>query len=388
MRLFENKSAQTVLGLLLTLLAIVLVRHTISQGQDFDVFWRTARYVLDGQTTYSVQRDWANVYKYPPWSVPAFFPFAMAPLWFAKWVWALLQVASLFYVGRFLANRVRRRRSVFIPLLLFWGIWVVHALDGQVNLMMLAGALWASERFARVSVIQAPSIVWFLSLKIFTGLGVVGYLGVFRNWKAWASTVLVLGGLSLPSLWVAPRHSPAELLASWSLAASSAGALFHNEKVRGRDNQGLPALVLRVAKVPAIEHRTDVYIAAGLALLLGLAWFFYSQGARPLVRQAGWLALIPVVHPLAWFHLFVFAFPIVVLAWDGAIAMRRQGWLALVLLATLLIAAFTQKTLGAFGLALEMASVKSWGVLLAMFLAPHLFKAGRVTSAGLAPYRV
>jgi hypothetical protein len=61
--------------------AVALVRDTGAQGQDFEVFWRSARALFTGVSVYDVARDGAMVFKYPPWVVPFFLPFAVFPLW-------------------------------------------------------------------------------------------------------------------------------------------------------------------------------------------------------------------------------------------------------------------------------------------------------------------
>jgi hypothetical protein len=69
------------------------------------------------------------VYKYPPWTVPFFFPFSVLPLSMAKWVWGLLEVFSLGAVVSWVFWKAVCRSGVLVSTgVAFWGLWVVHAL--------------------------------------------------------------------------------------------------------------------------------------------------------------------------------------------------------------------------------------------------------------------
>src|SRR4051812_24477778 len=79
--------------------AIALIRDTAENGHDFTVFWRSARLVLDGQPLYSVARDGAMVFKYPPWILPSLLPLALLPLDLAKILWGFVEVFSIFGIA-------------------------------------------------------------------------------------------------------------------------------------------------------------------------------------------------------------------------------------------------------------------------------------------------
>ncbi len=365
MRQIASRFALTVTLLLFLLGAIALVRHTRFQGQDFEVFYRSANAVLSGESAYDRVRDGAMVFKYPPWILPAFFPFAFLPLEAAKWAWGAVQVVSLVWVLVWLDRRGVSARVLAVCTAAFWGIWAVHALDGQISLPLLAIALAAADQDRPI---RSSFLGWALSAKVFGILAWVGSRARPRGVKPWALVVLTWLLASLPVLVVGAESSPWELLVKWRDAAQSGAGSLGFEKVFGRENQGFPALIMRAFdlrdSVPWIELLSPLI----LAFTFGWWWNRKSRGLGLATHFAGWLALVCVFHPLAWFHQFVFAFPAAVLALDRASAAGRKGATALAFIAILLIGVVTRRTLGEMGERLELAAIKSWGVLLSLWV--------------------
>ena len=346
--------------------AIALVRDTAYNGHDFAVFWRARRALLGAEPLYSVARDGAAAFKYPPWIAPVFVPFALMPLEAAKWVWGLVQVASLARISWMLVVDGIAIVRVAVGLTLFWGLWATHALDGQIELPLLAAVL-AIERAARTDgrwgAARVGALLWALSAKVFTLIAV--FMMPLRGHvvRALLVAALAFAAMSVPAWRSQGYGNPAELVRAWAFAARSGGSEFAGEKIRGRDNQGLPALILRAASVPASNSRADLALAVLLAAAGAAVWARASRKLSAADRAAGWLGLAAAVHPLAWFHLFVFAFPLAVRSVDRAIASKRVFAWVLALAGAAMIAIVTRRTLGPVGEAFELASVKSWGVL-------------------------
>ena len=344
--------------------AVALARDTYYQGQDFEVFWRAAREVLAGQPAYDLVRDGKMSFKYPPWVLPVFFPFALLPLGLAKALWAVTQLFALVAVVLWLFKQGCRRLPVFVLTALFWGIWAVHAMDGQVMLPLLALTLWAGSR---EGFFGAVASAWAMSVKVFTAPGIVGG----RAWKWQPATVLRKGlavatvfmVLSVPACITDRGGVPASLVQSWAVAASSGGELFAGAKVRGRDNQGLPALVLRVAGVPPENAMADLTAFLLVLCVLGLLWMRASAGLEGARAWAGWLAIAAAAHPLAWFHNFVLAFPLAVFAVDDALLAGGRAKKAVAFAGVVMLALVTRKTLGTAGAWLELLSIKAIGAV-------------------------
>ena len=349
-------------GFVALIAAIALVRDTAAQGQDFVVFWRAARQVLHGQPAYDLVRDGAMIYKYPPWVLPVVFPFALLPLELAKVAWGFLQILSLAAAIIWLVTNGVRSTVVFFVAIVYWGIWAVHALDGQIMLLFLALLLWFGTKKTWLSALLT---IWAATAKIFTAVALVG-AGSWRLKRG--RFILVFSALLLLSapVWFAESdRNPASVVASWVKAAGSGGVLFAGQKVRGRDNQGFPALVLRTFDVPAENTRADFMAFFFIVATLGFFWWKYSRSLREGERWAGWLALACVAHPLAWFHQFVLTFPLAALSVEKALNSRKRSLVLLSLFGVVFIGAVTRKTFGLkLGQPIELLSIKSIGTVI------------------------
>ncbi len=356
------------LGLVLFAAASVgLVRNTAFNGQDFEVFWRAAAHAWAGQPPYSLVRDGGMVFKYPPWTLPFFYPWAWLPLQTAKWVFGVFEVASLFSVLLWLRRRLgASQRVVALAALAFWGLWMVHTLDGQVVLPMLACALWLwKPAVMEENPWRAAGLCLGLSTKIFSLLPL--FPDVFR-WKAlrsWVLAALAAAALSWPVMQAQQVSGPLGLLQAWKEAAASGATHLDSGQTRGRANAGLVGWVLREAEVPAQATGTEVTLALVLSLGLGGLWAWRSRQLAEVTRWVGWLALVPVVHPLPWWHLFIFAFPAAVLAMERS-RQRGTAWTLATAFAWFLLCAGTEKLLGPAGIFLELHASKSWGALLCL----------------------
>ncbi|HUP58308.1 MAG TPA: glycosyltransferase 87 family protein [Bdellovibrionota bacterium] len=336
--------------------SIALGRTTYYNGHDFEVFWRTAQAWLGGQDPYSLNHPRGMVFKYPPWTLPLFAPLALLPLPAAKVLWALLTAASLGASGLWLRRRARADWPAIVGVgIAFWGLWAVHALDGQIALPMLAAALWLWTP-ELPSAWRTVALAWVLSFKIFTVLPLFHYRLDRRGWATIGASGAFFVLVSSPKL------------GSWIAAAGSGGELLGEEHVRGAFNPSFTATILSWSGIPANTAYADVALAAILAAALGLAWARASRGLEPAERWSGWLALVPAIHPLPWWHLFVFAFPLAALSIDRASTGGGRGARSLAVIGVFLIAAATRKFLGAFGLAalggfFELSAAKSFGIV-------------------------
>ena len=356
-----------------------LLRDTAYQGQDFEVCWKTAHHLLSGEPVYDLIRDGAMSFKYPPWIVPAFLPLGLLPLVVAKWIWGGIELLSLGYVIKWLLARDYTPWVVAATTLCFWGIWAVHFMDGQITLPVLALGLWS---FQSRSLLVAA---WTLSAKVFSEFSLFGFPGLRKslNLKKAVLTVGVLLALSVPTVFVAPGHSVTSMIRSWSQTASSGGLLFDGEKVRGRDNQGMPALILRAIGIKAVNTKADLFFSLLCALVLGAYWHFRSRNLSEDDRSIGWFALTAVIHPLAWFHFFVFAFPLAVVCLDGVIKTKDRRMVITGIIALAMVCLMTRKTLGYAGERLEFYSIKTWGVLLFLDLIVMLRRSEKFKFSGL-----
>lgn len=343
--------------LFLLILAIALIRDTRYQGQDFEVFWKTGGHLLRGEPLYLLERDGAMVFKYPPWIATLFLPFALLPLEFAKWTWGLVQVLSLGFLFRSFLSLGVSSAKPWITALLFWGIWAVHALDGQIMLPVLA-LLWCGRNLKHP--VLRGLLISLTAVKGVTSLAAIHEAqGDAKKVPQRFLKVALLGlfgvALLLVPLFILSPTPLAEWIGDWWRAANSGNAAFGWDKILGRENQSFTALVLRGVFHAGLDPGPWVLpTTAGLSLVGAILWWRASRMLSNEIRLAGWLALVPLVHPLSWIHGFTWVFPLAVLVRPGTLT-----WIGV-----LMVGVLTEKTLGTAGLALELLSIKSWGVLL------------------------
>ena len=358
-----TRAAQAAWGALFLVFGVALIRDTAHNGHDTGVFWQAGNAILVGDPVYWLGRDGAMAYKYPPWITPFFLPFAGVSLATGKWLWGVVEVLSLAAVFRWLQSRARANLHIIgVTGLAFWGIWVIHALDGQIALPMLALALWTFEaESASKSLVAGTLLVLALSTKIFTLLPLWEFRRDSRARKVAAASLAAAALLSLPVLRVTRDHSVPQLFRDWREAATSGLAQFGSGHVYGaHHNPGLTAVLFRAFPDLLSVPGAEIGIPAILALIFAILWSRRARTLAPRERWAGWLALTPVIHPLPWWHLFAFAYPAAVLALDR----KRNPWLAGIGLA--LLALGSESALGLLGIVLETVAAKSLGTLLCL----------------------
>ncbi len=372
--------------LLLILLAVALASNTAKNAPDFTVYWNTAHlFVTEGAPIYSVARDGMMTFKYPPWILPLFLPLGCLPLAAAKLIWGGVEAMSLVFVALWLKKRVSLG-LLSLSLVTWSGIWTVHAFDGQVSLPLTALALALLPVYQHQLRNCATLLLSYaLSIKLVTLFPLLGFQWKRGDVRRVACLLVLLTGLSIPA-FLAHHQSFSDLMASYRAATGpgidAAGVV--KISVKGSQAQGLVSMLFRLFELD--EQQTGLMLALTLALSLVLAvfWRLRSQHLSADQRWAGWLALSATVQPLAGFHSFVLAFPLATLTLHGCVnacqehddpshptlhKAEKRTLIALSVLGILMIAAFTQKTLGSTtGALLQRLSVKSWGVLLCAML--------------------
>ncbi len=378
MRTKSAKVLQLVLlFLVVATLAGVLIGRTLSHGDDFLVFHRVAQRFWDGVRPYDQVTYGNMVFKYPPWILPFFLPFGVLDLFTAKLFWGIIEAASLAFIvyrlhrgygsGKYPLPGIRPWVQTLL-LLIYFGLIGSHGLTGQITLSVIALAVAAHPR--RDSLSRLFFLVTALSAKI-TSLFPLLY--IIRR-KRLARTFAVIGSLfivlSLPIYFRSYDRHYGQMREEWGAAMFSGTQDIQSVRIgfTTREVQGLPSLLLRKGGLDEKNPREVLLAIIVSCLVIGGAWAWYSRRLSTSAQWIGWLALLPAVQPLAWFHVFLFTYPLV--AWSAEIGLRLQKYrhVAGVFLCALLIGAVTVKTLGTFGGELEFWSVKLWGTLGAVVL--------------------
>lgn len=351
---------------LVLVFSIALIRDTYYVGNDFQVFHKSVQYFFNGISIYDLSHAREMVFKYPPWWFPLIIPFGLIPYKLAALVWGVVQVVSLFVVGRELYRRGAHPWVLRITFTVFWGLWAVHALDGQVMLPLLAFGMFFLSRAEKSPLITAV-ITFLFSAKIFSILAVAPlWKSILKPHTLSLLVVFLVIGVAI-SFSRAPESKMTEFFHSWKNAASSGSALMDGGKTRGRENQGLPVLVLRAFNIPIEDAQTELAVAFFVTLAISVFGLFLTRGLGLFESFIIWLPLAVITHPLSWFHSFTWVFPIAVMTLSSAMVSKNRVRLAIAALGVLLVCVVTEKTLGDFGKSLELLSVKSLGALVLIF---------------------
>lgn len=352
--------------------SIMLIDRTVSRGDDFLVFYRVAQRFWDGVRPYDQVTFGNMVFKYPPWILPFFLPFSALDLTTAKFFWGVIEASSFIFIVRKIhlgfggLPPVRPAVQTFLLLVLF-GLFGSHGLTGQITLPMLAIAISVDP--LRASFGRFALLVVTLSAKATSIFPLFHAVRRKRLVVNVLGTLGILVVLSLPIYFKSYGGRYGTMRDEWVSAMFSGTQDVNSVRIgfTTREVQGLPSLLLRKAgfneQVPAHVFFTTIFSFGALAL----AWAWISRKRSAAIKWVGWIALMPAVQPLAWFHVFIFAYPL--LAFAGEMAFqenrtdsRRERLVALAI-CTLLIGAVGAKTMGELGNQLELASVKLWGLI-------------------------
>lgn len=358
-------------------LSAVLIARTLSRGDDFLVFYKVAQRFWDGVRPYDQITFGNMVFKYPPWILPAFLPFGFFDLWAAKLLWGLVEATSLILVVIRIHRGIENLRSVrpwvqALFLLTLFGLVGSHGMTGQITLSVLAITLWVDP--VRSSFLKFFALLWGLSAKV-TSLFPLIYLLVARPKRKKVVVTAFFCGLfflilSLPVYFRSYDRHYGALRDEWSAAMFSGTEDVNSVRIgfTTREVQGLPSFLLRKTGLDERKSSHVLFAITFSALLISGLWYALSRRLDSRAQWIGWLALLPAVQPLAWFHVFLFSYPLLVFGTEAALRSMRPRIALGFFVSTLMIGAVTEKTLGALGASLEFFSVKLWGLLLAVWL--------------------
>ena len=346
-----------------------LLYLAIKHSDDFSVYWKAATvWTQEGKSPYlSYLPIPGFIFKYPPWVLPFFLPFGFLNFELSKFIWTIIEFICLGYSVRWVLLRDVPRAATFFVLISFTYIWISHFAFGQFSLVMMALALyWESNPTSRL---RSILMVLILSAKIFslnTLLGAWKFL--FRKSliiDTLSSAVFLTGIVYTVLYYHGNSMSLADLCHSWLKAANSGGNDLPVEVIRGSNNQGLTAGLLRALKVNPQFTQADIVVFLSLTAFLAPIWAFASRRLNFSEQWAGWLGLGLIAHPLAWEHSFVLAFPICTLALGASLKSRNRLWIATAVLGILSIGMITHNILlDAWVRSLELVCMRSWGVCL------------------------
>ncbi len=331
----------------------------LDNGADFSVFWDAGRTFL-GYPPAADAHARGFVFKYPPWVIPFFLPWAALPWTAANALWFLTSFACLLVILRDLYARAKVRPSkLALTLLGFWWILLGHLSMGQVTLLLGA----ALTRLSTHSAISA----YFQSFKVFTFATVLPKLSSARK------VAIFCLGICVAMAAVLSFRNQSSFTGEWTglftqwISASTSGATgLGTETVRGTANHGLNVLILRalewISARSFLEWGTWPEILIFIALIGG-AWPFFRNSPNSWL----WPAWVTLALPLTWHHSFALVFPLcaIALARESQSAFEKlYPWIAMICIGLII-----PQTIGNSPVlrALELGGIKAWGALLLIF---------------------
>lgn len=344
--------------------SIELFRISTKNGLDFHVFWTAAESLWRGTSPYDLVLPVSGmVIKYPPWTLPFFLPFLAFPFHWARNLWAMLSLASIYYIFRWLQKTGMKEWRLYLAALLFWWLWAAHLSAGQVFLPIMVACLFSIET-KQASPVRNAIMIWAVSSKIFL---TATLLGVWKQFTKKESVIWTIGIFTFSHvvLFLLYPKSIYQLYVEWIHAATSSAAGLGVAVYRGQMNHGFTAGILRHTSLNPENNLHDIWIWFLLTVFLGFLWNRFSRKCTDKEKWAGWIALGAVVHPLAWHHSFTLAFPLCALSFDRAVESKKVKYIVMSLIGISFIALLIPQTVGlTLVTPLELMSIKSWGVCL------------------------
>ena len=337
------------LFVVLALLAVALVSARAARAADFRVYYYASRVLIEHQgQLYGPLSGigWPQYFRYPPFFLLVFLPFALLPYKAAAAVWAALKCVVLYAIVRALGRRLGFPRSGFwwlVPVLLCGG-FVLQEL-GVGNVQLLVFGLAAASLLSLEGHPTWPAFLLALavSLKVWP-LFFAPYLAARRHARVAALTLILIAGfMLLPAAyfgWSDNLHLLREWAAQeWGTGSLGVGTWFPSQSLSGVLQRYLT--LMDYSKWPDpnylqlhflhLDPRSLPWIWASIAgsAYLGLLWLAREASktveSRPplLLTEALAFCALPLVEPFA--HRIAF----VVLLWPAMVAgalLARRGF--------------------------------------------------------------
>ncbi|PYU28285.1 MAG: hypothetical protein DMG32_03160 [Acidobacteria bacterium] len=334
------------LFVVLALLAVALVTARATRSADFRVYYYASRALIEHQRPLygpSSGIGWPQYFRYPPFFLLAFLPFALLPYKAAAAAWAALKCAVLYALVRALGRRLDFPRTGFwwlVPVLLCGGFVAQELGLGNAQFLVFglvaASLLW----LGRNSLPSASLLALAASLKVWP-LFFVPYIAARRHARAALLTVGLIaalmllpaayfgwaGNISLLRQWLGQEWSTSGLGEdSWFPSQSLSGVLQRYLTImdysKWPDPNYLQVHFLHLD--PRFVFWTWFVLAGGA--YVGLLWLARATPTalesqpRLLLSEALAFCALPLVEPFA--HRIAF----VVLLWPAMVAGVLLAW--------------------------------------------------------------
>ena len=290
---------------------------------DFHYYYEAAqRFSRDRAGLYSFSDDVIAGFAYPP---PAIVPF----IWLSRWPLgtALLALTILSYLMiavatqqwfKYLRERghiIDRPTMIAVTMIVFAaGPTYMNAVFGQVNAFVLASAV-AFVRLAPIAAVEAGvALALGTWLKIYPAYLILVGLWDRSTWRAIGCAAIAAVAIAILFLPILPLQAYRDFIHVLDLRGDKTAIHVAN--------QSLVAFIERF-RFPAGEflnwtgHESitvsPLVRAAGALAAIGGALALWKRDASSELKAASLMALIAVIAPLGWGHVYVVALPLVIL---------------------------------------------------------------------------
>jgi hypothetical protein len=257
-------------------------------------------------------------------------------------------------------------------------MWFAHTYFGQITVFMLALGLWTMSpirsdlKNCYFGSGRLAFFVYFLTSKVFSLISLFGcWKEVLKVRTIFFGIILFVGMhflvlISSPLFSISNSpHLLTQLYSEWIHAASSGGTELGVSVVRGQQNHGVTAAILRALQVDPTRVSYDIVLCSFLALFFSGMWGWFSKNLKLEEKWSGWLAIGVIAHPLAWHHSFVMAYPLCALALQRAVETRRKVLAVWALIGASSIGILVPQVVGPGAVrSFELFANKSWGVVI------------------------
>jgi hypothetical protein len=322
-------------GVAILIVAIGFGYYVYSRPMDFRVYHYGARGVSDGtRPVYGPASGigWPMHYRYPPFFIFVFAPFALLPLGWGAAMWVILKVGVLVALGRSFLSRLGAEFHPSFLLLpfLFIAPYVIEDFRyGNAQFFVFALTAAALLTVRSRPVLSAAGLALAISIKVWP-LFFVPYLAAKGNWKLVSYIMAFVVVLALlPSVYFGFQAN-LDLLSQWVIQESQtqlseSEIWFPNQSLRGVLMRYLT--VVDYSQVPDSNYpqvhiatwnpatvRTIWLVLAGSIYAGFLVMAYRRQDANEWLEHGLAFCLIALLEP------FTQKYALVILLWPALVA--------------------------------------------------------------------
>jgi len=302
-----------------------------SQDTSWDLIMQieASEKINSGIEVYHAERDWVKATRYPPWILFILKPLSNIDKQQLLFIFSLVQIFSYLGLLYFLKNKLtsiygpdKTDLTLFALYLFYFEIFRETVISGNFVfvIFLISFFFLLFEDKNKMTRFFSPVIaIFFLSTKIFTLLPI---LQSFRLNKtqivnttkvvfSFAFLCLILTGLLASSY---KDQGSIDLLRSWIIENQKLNQVISPYILRGPLNPSISTAIVTSFDIVNWPMYYDLIFSICSFLVLVCIYVIKSKNKPNRSFNLLWLfALVPLLHPTPWKHLYIFSFPLIAL---------------------------------------------------------------------------